>query len=310
MSPETLLLLDGWQHRRIESGHWQGWLAQTVTDAGWTVAYPSLPDPENPHLDRWRTTVEAWLRLLPGTTVIAHGLSALAWMRWAGTALDAPRPSRVLLVAPPAAGDHGGDVAAQFPTATPAHLRNSAAEPPLLVHDPADPWCAPGAGTLYAEPLELATATVPGGGHLNAATGFGPWPAVWSWVRTNSWPGQGPSDELTTAHRPSGRRLGIALAGRIPAELVAHAEQLLTITGHRPLRRLATLRPRHGENLARTEDVTDFVRRYGHEYTALVVSAELNSSSLAHACRSEGVRLVTTGPTPEPEIHAETIPAN
>ncbi|WP_432563473.1 RBBP9/YdeN family alpha/beta hydrolase [Kineococcus sp. SYSU DK003] len=302
-APRELLLLDGWQHRRAEPGHWQGWLAQAATDAGWTVSHPTLPHPENPSLAAWRETVAS--RLTPGCTVVAHGLSALAWLRFAAQGPAGPRAGRVLLVAPPAPGDHGGDggdggdIARPLPAAVdPAAVRALSREVPLLVFAPDDPWTRPDAGALYGERLELPSIVVPGGGHLNAAAGFGPWPAALHWLTEGCWPDAtaSPAQALTAAHRPSGRRLGIAVAGDLPDDLLSRAADLLTVTGHRPLRRLATIRPRYGETRTRPKDVTAFVHRYGHEYTVVVVPEELDSGSLRDVCRSEGCGLVTTGP--------------
>jgi predicted alpha/beta hydrolase family esterase len=289
-----LLLLDGWQHRR-EPGHWQGWLAQAATDAGWTVVEPTLPTPENPDLAVWRAAVLGWLERYPGCTVVAHGLTALLWLHLAAAGLGTvPPASRVLLVAPPAPGRHGGDVSAA-PVLDPRGVRAASGEVPLLVFAPDDPWAQPPAGTLYG-PLELPTVEVPGGAHLNGAAGLGPWPAALHWLDEGSWPTPEGSalQAMTVAHRPGGRRLGIAVAGDLPNGVLDHAARLLRITGQRPLRRLATVRPRVGETRTRPEDVSDFVRRYGHEYTLLTVPEDLRSSSLEDACRDEGCLLVTT----------------
>jgi len=300
-APRELLLLDGRQHLRAP-GHWQGWLAQQATDLGWSVEQPTLPHPDEPSLTAWRASVLAALRRSPGCTVVAHGLTALLWMQLAATGLaGSPAPQRVLLVAPPGPGGPGsGDVGAPLPAAvTAATVRALSAEAPLLVFAPDDPWAAPDAATTYARPLELAVVPVPGGGHLNGASGLGPWPAVLHWLLHGSWPdaATGPEQALTLHHLPSGRRLGIAVAGPLPPQVRRHAEVLLEHTGQRPLRRLATIRPRVGEPRTRAEDVTDFVRRYGHEYTVVTVTEDLLSGPLVDACRAEGCRLVTT-PTP------------
>jgi hypothetical protein len=46
------LLLHGWQNHR-PAGHWQHWLAGQLTALGYEVAYPQLPDPDHPDLERW-----------------------------------------------------------------------------------------------------------------------------------------------------------------------------------------------------------------------------------------------------------------
>jgi len=296
-APRELLLLDGRQHVRAP-GHWQGWLAQQATDLGWTVDVPTLPRPDAPSLTAWRASVLAALRRSPGCTVVAHGLTALLWLQLAAGGLDGTlAPQRVLLVAPPGPGSvGGGDVGAPLPAAvTAAAVRALSVQVPQLVFAPDDPWTTPDAGATYARPLELAAVAVPGGGHLNGASGFGPWPAVLHWLLDGVWPdpATGPEQALTLHHLPSGRRLGIAVAGPVSPHLRRHAELLLERAGQRPVRRLATLRPRVGEPRTRAEDVADFVRRYGHEYTVVTVTEDLLSGPLVDACRTEGCHLVT-----------------
>ena len=56
-----------------------------------------------------------------------------------------------------------------------------AADGTVLVCGTDDPDCPEGAAVAYGVPLKLPTTVVPGGGHLNLAAGYGPWPAVLEW---------------------------------------------------------------------------------------------------------------------------------
>lgn len=284
-----VLLLDGWQHRRAP-GHWQGWLAQELVDRGWTVDYPTLPEPSKPSQAAWSAVITAALQRDPGCTVIAHGLSALSWLHLSAQGpRGVPQASRVLLVAPPAPGAHGGDVSAELPGATGAAL---SVRPPLLVFATDDPFCVPDAGFRYGGPLGLGSVEVAGGGHLNAAAGFGAWPEVLEWVLSGVWPEPSLRHTLELLHRPAGRRLGIAVSVPAPDELAAAAAGVLELSGVTAARRLAFLRPRVGETSTRPDDAVDFVRRYGHEYTVLAVAPELGTPELRSACAQEGCRLL------------------
>ena len=48
----AFLILHGWQNHR-PAAHWQHWLADRLTDLGHEVAYPQLPEPDDPDLERW-----------------------------------------------------------------------------------------------------------------------------------------------------------------------------------------------------------------------------------------------------------------
>jgi predicted alpha/beta hydrolase family esterase len=50
-----------------------------------------------------------------------------------------------------------------------------------------DPYSERGAVEAYAKPLGLAFHVIPGAGHINPDSGYGPWPEVHHWARTREW---------------------------------------------------------------------------------------------------------------------------
>ncbi|MGZ4717234.1 MAG: RBBP9/YdeN family alpha/beta hydrolase [Acidimicrobiales bacterium] len=80
--------------------HWQSWLAERLRALGEEVAFPQLPDPDSPRLDRWLEALHTELGRLPleQTTVICHSLGCLLWLHYTA---EHPREevARVLLVA-------------------------------------------------------------------------------------------------------------------------------------------------------------------------------------------------------------------
>jgi phenylacetic acid degradation operon negative regulatory protein len=106
-----------------------------------------------------------------------------------------------------------------------------------------------------------------------------------------------PDDALSAVrelHRPSGVRLGIATCVAGQPGLMNGIGAVLTDAGQLPDRRLARVRPRPGEPAARPEDLADFIRRYGHEYTTVVIDAALADDAIEQACADEGCALVVT----------------
>lgn len=89
-----------------------------------------------------------------------------------------------------------------------------------------------------------------------------------------------------------GRRLGLIVAhDDVQAE--RRGSELLESVGLPPLRRLARIRPRPGESCLRATDLTDFVRRYGHEYVEVLlphstIPSDDERSLFEAACREEG----------------------
>lgn len=90
---------------------------------------------------------------------------------------------RVLLVAPPCPESGVAQIEPFFPAPVSRAAVAAAAGETRIVCADADPCCpvAGGAAALYAEPLDVPAEIVPGGGHLNADAGLGPWPELEAW---------------------------------------------------------------------------------------------------------------------------------
>jgi uncharacterized protein len=184
----SFLLLHGWENRRPRE-HWQHWLDGELAAAGAQVLYPQLPEPDEPVLDDWLLDLRRYVAAMRGAekVIVAHSLAVLLW--WSAALSDAPvAADRVLLVAPP----------------SPAFLRQQSVAPfvpddiearPIdgrvlstvrVVASDNDPYCPGGAAALYADVHGLDTDVVPGGAHLNADAGYGPWPSLLRWCLDGS----------------------------------------------------------------------------------------------------------------------------
>ena len=185
------LILHGYEGN--DAGHWQSWLAEELRAAGHEVAYPDLPDPLHPELDAW-LGVLAEHRQGARDVVVCHSLACLLWLHH--RARGAPPARRVLLVAPP-----GPSAAGQVPALAgffPAPLEPDHAQGARLVCSDDDPYCPEDAREAYAKPLRIAADLLPGAGHVNPDTGFGPWPAARDWMVSPSGPRKlGPSVDVT-----------------------------------------------------------------------------------------------------------------
>jgi predicted alpha/beta hydrolase family esterase len=161
----VFLILHGWQGSGPD--HWQTWLAGRLRERGETVRYPDLPDPGAPRLDAWLAALRDELAACPEPpVVVCHSLACLLWLHHGSG-------QRALLVAPPA---YVPELDSFFPVPAPRDL-----DAEIWCADD-DPFCPPGAGALYGEPLGLPVRVFAGGGHLNPDAGYGPWPAVESWA--------------------------------------------------------------------------------------------------------------------------------
>lgn len=184
------LILHGVENRRPPE-HWQHWLAEQLRQRHENVLYPQLPDPDTPSLETWLELIRAELAQLGDgeRIVLCHSLAALAWLHLAGRLDPDERVDRVLLVSPPSPDILWPEIAHfAAPTDLSPHSIRAASDSTRIVCSDNDPYCPAGGGRLYAQPLQLPADPIPGGGHLSADDGYGPWPSVLAWCLNNSTP--------------------------------------------------------------------------------------------------------------------------
>ena len=155
--------------------HWQSWLAEQLRLAGNHVAYPVLPDPDHPRLEAWLASLET-LRM-PGQTVVCHSLACCLWLHHRDR--GGPPADRVLFVAPAWPEPMLPEIAGFFPVP----LEPALAEGARVACSDADPYCPRGCVDVFAGPLGVAADVLPGAGHINPETGYGPWPAALAWAQ-------------------------------------------------------------------------------------------------------------------------------
>ena len=174
MSTRSFLILHGLG--ASGPGHWQTWLAARLRADNERVAYPDLPDAELPSLAGWRSALDGELAALPpgDVIVVCHSLSCLLWLHHVND--GGAQADRLLLVAPPSESVDLAEIQEFFPAPMPKLAAGA-----RLVGGKDDPYCPEGAAALYGDPLGIACDMLPGAGHINPETGYGPWPAAEAW---------------------------------------------------------------------------------------------------------------------------------
>ncbi len=160
-------------------GSWLPWLAEQLATQDRAVRRPRLP--ADAELETWLSALRAGLDGLPddGFDVVAHSLGAVLWLHHTVSSSDAPRPARVVLVAPVSALDP--EPVGFLPPPLDIDAVRRAADGTVLVGGDADPHCPEGIAAAYGRPLKMPTTIISGGQHLDAAAGYGPWPAMLDW---------------------------------------------------------------------------------------------------------------------------------
>jgi predicted alpha/beta hydrolase family esterase len=159
--------------------HWQTWLAAQLADRGLEVAYPLLPDADSPRPEAWLAALRA--ELDADTTVICHSLGSLLWLHHAARG-PAVRVARALLVSPPQPDVDEPESAGFRPVPLDAEGVAAAARETVLVCSTDDPWCPPETSRWIGDATGIPIEWIEKGGHVNAETGYGPWPWVEAWA--------------------------------------------------------------------------------------------------------------------------------
>ena len=185
------LIIHGFENHRPEN-HWHRHLATNLRARGHQVAYPQLPNPDQPVLSQWLEVVDTELQLMKessakSVTVIAHSLGCITWLQYLQKHSSPMTVDRVLLVAP-ADPQMIAEVAPTFVTnfqiADSANMLN--AQNPTLLSSDADPWLPRGVAETFAQPLGLTPLIWQGAGHLSRDDGFGYWQGVIDWAQDSS----------------------------------------------------------------------------------------------------------------------------
>ncbi|MCM8624372.1 alpha/beta hydrolase [Accumulibacter sp.] len=145
-------------------GHWQSWLESVLPE----THKVRQSDWERPHLPTWAGALLRDIDRQSGPVwILAHSFGCLATV--AAGLSDGERILGALLVAP----------------ADPARFGSAASLidgrlsfPSLLIASTSDPWLSADAAQRWARVWGSQYRTIGAAGHINVASGFGPWPEV------------------------------------------------------------------------------------------------------------------------------------
>jgi len=163
-------------------GHWQHWLHDELRGRGEEVAFPELPTPCAPCKDAW---VDELARIVAAAdapaTFVCHSLGC-----WALDHLLAAHPDvavhAALLVAPPSPLLPFEPVESFLPPPRRRDAWVPFAARSLLVGSDDDDYASAEEIAEIAQALGVPHRILPGAGHINVASGFGPWPFALEWL--------------------------------------------------------------------------------------------------------------------------------
>jgi serine hydrolase len=165
------------------AGHWQRWLEAELHRRGVPVAFPDLPDPTAPQKDVWVSALAAQAAAARATpvTFVCHSLGC-----WAVDHLlaegAATNVHAALLVAPPSPFLLFEPVESFLPPPRRRAAWAPLATRTLVVGSESDEFTSADEFQDIARDLGVGCRIIPGAGHINVASGFGPWPFALEWL--------------------------------------------------------------------------------------------------------------------------------
>jgi predicted alpha/beta hydrolase family esterase len=164
-------------------GHFQHWLKAELLARHVDVRFPELPAPTEPERDAWVEALEALVRARgeSSVTFVAHSLGCWAVDHFIARH-GAGGINAALLVAPPSPYSLFEPIQDFLPPPRDAGAWAPIASRTLILGSDDDEYASDDELEDLAERIGASHRIIPGGGHLNAAAGFGPFPLVLEWL--------------------------------------------------------------------------------------------------------------------------------
>jgi serine hydrolase len=167
------------------AGHWQRWLHTELLARKLPVLFPELPGPSAPQKDVWVTALAETLAAVQAEpiTLVCHSLGC-----WVADHLFAERGMlgvhAALLVSPPSPFLIFEPVDTFFPPPRQRSAWAPIAARTLLVGSDNDEFTSADEFEEIAGTLGVPCQIIPGAGHINVTSGYGPWPFALDWLRS------------------------------------------------------------------------------------------------------------------------------
>ncbi|MBU1217718.1 alpha/beta hydrolase [bacterium] len=167
-----VLLLHGWGGSN--SPHWQSWLAGELAKEYGCVSFLEFSNYDFPKLDVWKRELKEHLEEFKPDIVVCHSLANILWFHLCNEG-NISEVTKLFLVAPPSLKCKIEELKSFFPVTAPNNLY---AKEVLLVTSTNDPYLSEDEAKELQNALGVEMKVIQDGGHINAASGYGPWPWI------------------------------------------------------------------------------------------------------------------------------------
>lgn len=167
----SVMLFHGWGGSDFP--HWQSWLAGEIAKEYGCVDFFRFPEVDAPSYDAWKEAAVNELRKFRPDILVCHSLANTLWFHLCNEDTVEMTLEELFLVAPPSLQCSIEELQSFFPVTPPKNLHAKRVH--LIVSDN-DPYMRVEEAQILAKNLGVELTLIKGAGHINAQSGFGPWP--------------------------------------------------------------------------------------------------------------------------------------
>ncbi len=173
---KKVLILHGWGGS--DYPHWQSWLAGEIAKNYGKVSFLKLSNIDFPDKDKWKDELIKELDEFKPDIVICHSVANILWFHICND-VKISTIERLYLVVPPSLECDIPELSSFYPCNIPTDLL---AKEVLLITSTNDPYMTQIEAEQLQKSLDVKMKVLKDAGHINADSGFGPWPWIFEEV--------------------------------------------------------------------------------------------------------------------------------
>ncbi len=173
---KKVLILHGWGGS--DYPHWQSWLAGEIAKNYGKVSFFKFSNIDFPDKDKWKDELIKELDEFKPDIVICHSVANILWFHICND-VKISTIERLYLVVPPSLECDIPELSSFYPCDIPTDLL---AKEVLLITSTNDPYMTQIEAEQLQKSLDVKMKVLKDAGHINADSGFGPWPWIFEEV--------------------------------------------------------------------------------------------------------------------------------
>jgi len=173
---KKVLILHGWGGSDFP--HWQSHLAIQLIQKNYTVSFPTLPDKDNPKLDKWLEYLKTEMEHFKPNIIVCHSLANILWFHYLNR-FDIKPIEKLMLVSPVSPNCQIEELKTFFPYKVPESLK---AKEVIMASSDNDPYMDIDEVYLLKDILGISLKVIENGGHINTQSGYGKLDCAYDWI--------------------------------------------------------------------------------------------------------------------------------